>query len=445
MPWDFSTDPDFEPTLAWIREFVDETLIPLDLLCGGMNQEQLDRLWAPLKQQVKDRGLWAPHLGPEHGGQGMGQLRLAQIHEILGRHELAPEMFGCQGPDSGNAELLAVGANEAQRERWLYPLMRGELRSTFSMTEPHTASSDPTALTTRAVREGDEWVVDGHKWFASNASISDFTLMLVVTNPEAPPHGRASFLVIPKDTPGMTVVRDVGTMSHPHASEPGVLYDRIGGHSEVLLENCRVPLDHMIGAPGEGFVLAQKRLGGGRIHHCMRMIGQAVRAFEMMCERAVSRETKGKPLGNMQMVQDMIAESYSDIEAARLMVMKAAWTMDQREGHGSNSRTEISMIKFWVPRALLAILDRAIQIHGALGYTTDMPLEQMYRMNRALRIADGADEVHKQAMARQILKAVKKVEGVPSEHVPTRRTAAREKFGKLVEAARAGDPLPPLP
>jgi acyl-CoA dehydrogenase len=216
-----------------------------------------------------------------------------------------------------------------------------------------------------------------------------------------------------------------------------MLYDRIGGHSEVAYEGCRVPLDHLIGAPGEGFLLAQKRLGGGRIHHAMRCIGQAQYAFEMMCERAASRKTKGRPLGQQQMVQDMIAESYTDLETARLVVMRAAWKMDQGDDHGSSARTEISMIKYYVPRLTLEIIDRAIQVHGALGYTTDMPLEKMYRQGRALRIADGADEVHKQAMARQILKEVEPVEGWPSQHIPTRRAAALERFGPLVDAVRA--------
>ncbi|MEZ4331473.1 MAG: acyl-CoA dehydrogenase family protein [Myxococcota bacterium] len=436
MAWDFSTAPEFEQTLAWIREFVDETIIPLDLLCEGLDQRQLDALWAPLKEEVKKRGLWAPHLGPEHGGQGMGQVKLALIHEILGRHSLAPEIFGCQGPDSGNAELLAVGANAAQRERWLHPLMRGELRSTFSMTEPFTASSDPTEMTTRAVRDGDDWVIDGHKWFASNASVSDFTLLFAVTDPDAPPHQRASMFVVERGTPGMTVVRDVGSMAHPHFSEPGRLYDRIGGHSEVVFERCRVPGENLIGQPGEGFVLSQKRLGGGRIHHAMRCIGQAQRAFEMMLERAASRTTKGRPLGHQQMVQDMIAESFADLEAARLIVLKAAWTMDTRGEHGSNSRAEIALIKFAVPRVALEIIDRAIQIHGALGYTTDMPLEEMYRTSRALRIADGADEVHKQTLAKQLLKAVTPVSPWPSEHVPTRRKEAWKRFGDRIEAVR---------
>ncbi|HPG27853.1 MAG TPA: acyl-CoA dehydrogenase family protein [Myxococcota bacterium] len=436
MAWDFSTEPEFQKTLDWIRDFVDNTIIPLDLLCEGLDQRQLDALWAPLKEEVKKKGLWAPHLGPEHGGQGMGQVKLALIHEILGRHDIASEMFGCQGPDSGNAELLAVGANEAQRERWLYPLMRGEVRSTFSMTEPHTASSDPTEMTTRAVRDGDEWVIDGHKWFASNASVSDFTLLFAVTDPEAPPHQRASMFVVERGTPGMKVVRDVGSMSHPYFAEPGHLMDRVGGHSEVVFEGCRVPHGNLIGEPGQGFVLSQKRLGGGRIHHAMRCIGQAQRAYEMMCERAASRHTKGRPLGKMQMVQDMIAESYTEIEAARMLVLRAAWKMDQGDDHGTSARAEISMIKFYVPRLTTGIIDRAIQIHGALGYTTDMPLEGMYRSSRALRIADGADEIHKQAMARQLLKDVTPVPSWPSEHVPTRRAEAWKRFADRIEAVR---------
>ncbi len=439
MAWDFSTEPEFQAKLDWIRTFVDDEIIPIELVQRGLDQQQLDRLWAPLKQQVRDQGLWAPHLGPEHGGQGMGQLKLGLIHEILGRSELAPEIFNCQGPDSGNAELLAVGANEAQRERWLYPLMRAEVRSTFSLTEPHVASSDPTAITTRCERDGDHWVINGRKWFASNASVSDFTLAMVVTDPNAPPHQRASMVVIPKGTPGMQVVRDVGTMSHPEHDEPGFLFDRIGGHSEVHFDNCRVPLDHMIGEPGEGFLLAQKRLGGGRIHHCMRIIGQCNRAFEMMCERAASRHTKGKRLGDLQMVQDAIAESAVEIECARLLTLKAAWTMDERGGHGSQSRMEIAMLKFHVPRILLGVIDRAIQVHGAMGYTTDLPLESMYRSARALRLADGADEVHKQTVARQILKGVDAVDELPSEHVPTRRAAAWASHGHLVEAVRKQD------
>lgn len=434
MGWDFSTPPDFQKELDWMRDFVDNTLIPLELLYGGLNQTQLDEIWKPLKQQVKDRGLWAAHLSVEEGGQGYGQIRLALMHEILGRTELAPEIFGCQGPDSGNAELLAVGANEEQKQRWLYPLLAGELRSTFSLTEPHTSGSDPTGILTLAERDGDEWVINGHKWFASNASVSDFTVLMAVTAPNAPAHQRASMIIVPKGTPGMRVLRDVGTMHHPAHVDDGEVMDRIGGHSEVVYENCRVPLDHMIGKPGEGFVLAQKRLGGGRIHHAMRMIGQCNRAFEMLKERAVSRHTKGKPLARQQMVQAMIAESYAEISMARLLVLKSAWTMDQEGPFSKNARLDISASKFAVPKIMLDVIDRAIQLHGALGYSSDMPLESMYRSARALRLADGADEVHKQAVSRLILEAVEPVSPYPSEHIPSRKADAKKRFASLLDS-----------
>jgi acyl-CoA dehydrogenase len=437
MSWDFGTDPALQEELDWIRQYVDEVILPLEVAGAGLNQKQLDALWQPHKDEVKARGLWAPHLPPEHGGGGKGQLALALIHEVLGRSVLAPEVFGCQAPDSGNAELLAVGATPAQRERWLEPLLAGRVRSTFALTEPHNSGSDPTGITTRCVRDGDEWVIDGHKWFASNASVSDFMILMAVTDPEAPPHRRAAMLVVPCRHPGVRLVRDVGTMHHPYAADEGVLMDRIGGHTEVIFQNCRVPLDHMIGAPGDGFVLAQKRLGGGRIHHAMRCIGQANRAFEMLLERAASRTTRGKLLGQQQLVQEMIAESCAELEMSRLLVLRAAWTMDREGAHGHAARRDIALVKFVVPRTLLGIIDRAMQVHGALGYTTDLPLEEMYRMARALRIADGADEVHKQTVARELLAGRKPVD-VPTEHMPSLRRRARELFGERVARIREG-------
>ncbi len=435
MAWDFSIDDAFLPALDWMRDFVDNTLIPLELLLDGLNQAELDALWQPLKQQVKDRGLWAPHLDKGSGGQP--QQRLALMHEILGRSELAPEIFGCQGPDSGNAELIEVGATEAQKERWLYPLLRAERRSAFCLTEPETSGSDPTGIATRCERDGDHWVLNGEKWFASNASVADFLLVMCVTDPDAPPHKRAAMVVVERGTPGLELIRDVPTMHNPHLAADDFLMDRIGGHTHVRFNNCRVPHDHMIGAPGEGFVLAQKRLGGGRIHHAMRMIGQCHRAFDTMKERAVSRHTRGKPLARQQMVQDMIAESYAEIEMIRLLVMKAAWTMDNKGAFSKESRAEIAAVKYTAPRILLSVIDRAIQLHGALGYSCDMPLEGMYRSARALRVADGADEVHKQSLARLLLEDVTPVDGWPSEHIPSRRRKAREKFGHLITQAKA--------
>lgn len=437
MTWDFSTPPQVQSELDWMREFVDENVIPLELLLADVNQRQMDAIFAPLKQQVKDRGLWAAHLPPRDGGTGRGLMHLALMHEVLGRSDLAPEVFGCQAPDSGNAELIAAGADESQREKWLYPLMNGEVRSAFSLTEFNTSGSDPTGIATSCVREGDEWVLNGHKWFASNASVADFLVVMAVTDPQALPHQRAAMVIVPRGTPGLNLIRDVGTMAHPKHADPGDLDVRVGGHTEVKLENCRVPLENMIGKPGEGFLLAQKRLGGGRIHHAMRVIGQCNRAFEMMKERAVSRSTKGKPLGKHQLVQEMIAESYVEIEMARLLVLRAAWTMDCIGPHSLQSQKEIAATKFALPNILMKVVDRAIQIHGSLGYSSDMPLEHMYRTGRGLRLGDGADEVHKQTVARLELKDVAIKEGHPTEFIPDQKAKALQKFGSLIARVKA--------
>jgi acyl-CoA dehydrogenase len=427
MAWDFSTEPEFQETLDWMREFVREEVEPIDVIDHDLSQEQLNSLLAPLQEEVKKRGLWAAHLDPELGGQGLGQVKLALMHEILGRTAHGPAAFGNQAPDSGNAELIAVGATEEQKDRWLWPLLDGKLRSCFSMTEAHVAGSDPTLIQTRAIRQGDEWVINGHKWFASNADVADFIVLMAVTDPDAPPHRRAGMFIIPKGTPGVTIKHNPGTMSHPEGVRPG----RGGNHCEVLYEDARVPLDHLIGQPGDGFILAQKRLGGGRIHHAMRLLGQAQRAFEMTLERAVSRESHGRLLRDHQMMQDGIAESAVGIETYRLLCLKAAWTMDTQGA--SNSRAEIAMIKYYGAKVALEVIDRAIQIHGSLGYTTDLPLEAMYRGARALRIADGADEVHKVTIAKHYLKNAEPVEGWPSAWLPAKREAAIRRFGHLLD------------
>ena len=437
MAWDFTTPTELEEQLQWMREFVDKNIIPLELLLADVSQAQMDAVLLPLKQQVKDRGLWAAHLPPEHGGEGHGQMHLALMHEVLGRSELAPEVFGCQAPDSGNAELIAAGADKAQREQWLYPLMRGEVRSSFCLTEFDAPGSDPTSIETLCVQDGDDWVLDGHKWFSSNASVADFLVVMAVTDPSAAPHQRAAMVIVPRGAPGLELVRDVGTMAHPAHTGEGDLAKRIGGHTEVKFNQCRVPLNHMIGEPGEGFMLAQKRLGGGRIHHAMRMIGQCNRAFEMMKERAVSRATRGKALGKHQLVQAMIAESYAEIEMARLFVLKAAWTMDRFGAHSLESQKEIAATKFALPNIMLAVIDRAIQVHGSLGYSSDMPLEYMYRSGRGLRVADGADEIHKQSVARLVLKNVVVKEGRPSEFIPDQKAKAYKKFGQLLAQIKA--------
>ena len=434
MAWDFCTDPEFEKELDWIREIVTNEIEPLDVVKDQMSPASWKRATDPIKQQVKDRGLWAAHLDEELGGQGMGQVKLALMHEILGRARSAPNLFGNQAPDSGNSELLAVGANEWQKETWLWPLLNGDLTSSFALTEPHIASSDPTQITTTATLDGDEYVINGHKWFASNAAVADIVLAMVVTNPEGGPYERASMIVIENGAPGMNIVRNVHTMDHPWDG-PGDQH--LGGHAEILFEDCRVPARNLIGGPGQGFLLAQKRLSGGRIHHAMRWNGQCEKAFEMMCERAVSRTLLGRPLGDKQFVQDFIAESRTEIDAARLLTLNAAWHWDTYGG--SRSRVQIAQIKYWGARVLYNVIDRAIQVHGALGYSTDLPLEQMYRTARNFRISDGADEVHKSFIARNVLKGFSPVEGWPSEHIPTRRAEAAQRFAEYLDLATAND------
>ena len=429
MAWDFETEPEFQEQLDWTRAFLDEHILPLETIELEVTDEQWAALTAPLKQQVKDRGLWACHLDPELGGQGFGQVKLGLMHEILGRSSIAPAIFGNNAPDSGNAELLAIGGNEEQKKRWMEPLLAGELRSGFSMTEPDTAGSDPTLLETVAVRDGDTWVINGHKWFTSGGSGADFLIAMVVTNPDVHPYQGSSMIVVPTDTPGLEIVRDVPNMHHPYR---GQFARHPMGHSEVIYRDVRVPAENLIGNPGDGFVLAQKRLGPGRIHHAMRWIGQSQRALDMMCERALSRFAHGSLLAEKQMVQDFIAETRIDIASARLLCLHAAWHMDK---HGSSaSRTEIAMIKVYGTKMLFNAIDRSIQVHGALGYSADMPLEEMYRNARASRLVDGADEVHKVSIARRTLKEYTAVDGYPTEHIPTRRAAALDRFADLLDA-----------
>jgi acyl-CoA dehydrogenase len=427
MAWDFSTEPEFEGKLEWMRTFVREEVYPLETL--DLDEATFRRLTDPLKEEVKKQGLWAAHLDPELGGQGFGQVKLGLMHEILGSSIFAPSIFGNQAPDSGNAELIAIGATDEQKERWLWPLLEGKLRSAFSMTEPETAGSDPTLLRTRAVRDGDEWLINGHKWFTSNGSSADFLVLMAITNPDVHPYQGTSMIIVPVDTPGVDIVRDVPTMG-----EPEVEFGRYGNHSEIYYRDVRVPYENLIGNEGDGFVLAQKRLGPGRIHHCMRWLGQSRRAFDMLAERALSRYAFGSTLAEKQTVQNWIADSAAEMQAARLMTLHAAWKMDQQGS--SAARVDIAMIKYFGAQVLYNVIDRAIQIHGALGYSTDLPLEAMYRHARAARLYDGADEVHRVTVARQILKGYEPHE-LPSEHVPTRREAAKKKFAALLDEATA--------
>ncbi len=429
MSWDFETEPEFEKKLEWMREFVRDEIYPLEVVAADVSDEQFMRLVRPLQQEVKAQRLWATHLPPELGGQGYGQVKLGLMHEIEGASPWAPIVFGNQAPDSGNSEVLAHFGSPEQKERWLTPLLDGKIRSAFSMTEPNHAGSDPTSMSTTAVLDGDEWVINGHKWFTSNGMIANFLLVMLVTDPDNGPYQRASMIIVPADTPGVRLIRNIPTMAGEH--------ERFGyGHAEIRYEDVRVPKENLVGRRGQGFEIAQIRLGPGRIHHCMRWLGVARRAFDMMCERALQREAFGGKLAKHQTIQNWIADSAAEMSAARLMTLHAAWMIDK---HGAPAaRKEIGMIKFFGAKVLHDVIDRAIQIHGSLGYSSDLPLEEMYRHARAARMYDGPDEVHRQSVSRYILKDYTSPDGYqPREHIPTRSDAARRKFASLLEAHTA--------
>src|SRR5688572_7825457 len=429
MAWDFATEPEFQRELDWMAGFVRAEVWPIETVFDELGQDGFERAIAPLREEVKERGLWAAHLPPELGGQGFGQVKLGLMHEILGTSPYAPFVFGNNAPDSGNAEILALAGTPDQKARWLEPLLAGDLRSAFSMTEPDTAGSDPTLLRTRAVDDGDAWVIDGHKWFSSNGSVADFLIVMAATDPDARPHQRASMFIAPADTPGVRIVRDVATMEQPTEH-----FGRVGGHAEIVYERVRVPKDALLGARGAGFAIAQKRLGPGRIHHCMRWLGVSRRAFDMLCERAVSISLHGGLLADKQTIQNWVADSAAEMQAARLMTLQAAWKIDRLGA--PQARVDIAMIKYFGARVLHDVLDRALQIHGSLGFSTDLPLERMYRWARAARIYDGPDEVHRVSVARSILKGYKPV-AVPTEHLPTRREEARRRFAGLLDEVTA--------
>lgn len=352
-----------------------------------------DALVSELQQKAKNAGLWAPHLPPEAGGSGSGFIEYAYLNEEIGRSFIAQLIFGCQAPDAGNAEILHMFGTPAQKERFLEPLVSGETRSFFGMTEPEVAGSDPTLLQGRAERDGDEWVINAHKWFSSGADDAGFGVVMVVTDPDAEPHRRASMILVPTDTPGYELVRRVSVMGHEGHGW--------GTHCETRFTDVRVPVANMLGEPGDGFRIAQKRLGPGRIHHVMRWLGQMQRAFELMCSYSLERQAFGGPLASKQTVQNWIAESAAEIQACRLMTLQAAHRLDE----GDEARVEISLIKFYAARVLGEVIDRAIQVHGGLGLTDDTPLALMWRMARGGRIYDGADEVHKMVVARRILRS----------------------------------------
>ncbi|MGH6651489.1 MAG: acyl-CoA dehydrogenase family protein [Sphingopyxis sp.] len=419
---DFRIEPELQAKLDWMATFVREECEPMDLLFPGhgapydVANAESRAYMAPLQKQVKAQELWACHLGKELGGPGHGQLTLALMNEILGRSYWAPTVFGTAAPDTGNAEILAMFGTEEQKARYLQPLMDGTIVSTFSMTEPQ-AGADPKEFACRAYQDGDEWVIEGEKWFSSNARYAAFLIVMVVTNPDNPPYNRMSMLIVPTNTPGVEFIRHSQTMGDSRGEDDGT-------HAYIRYNKVRVPLDAMLGGPGEGFKVAQARLGGGRVHHAMRTVGKCQRAIDMMLERAVSRRTQGKLLSEHQFVQGAIADSIIELEQFRLLVLKTAWIIDN-EPHGA-ARTHIAMCKVQMAKVYHDIVQRAIQLHGSLGVTLETPLADMWMGLPAIALVDGPTEVHKVQVAKAYLKNATPAPGLfPSEHIPTRLEAIR--------------------
>jgi acyl-CoA dehydrogenase len=429
MAIDFSVDPEFQADLDWIDEFVTREIEPIDALYPthtmmyDKTNEETQRLIRPLQQEVRDRGLWAVHLPPHLGGHGLGNVKLALINEILGRSPWASSVFGCQAPDSGNAEIIAHYGTEAQKAEYLQPLLEGRISSTYAMTEPQ-GGADPFNFTCTAVLDGDQWVVNGQKWFASNYMFATFVIAMVITDPSVPVHRGSSMLLIPKGTPGMDLIRSVGLMDEKQGE---------GSHGYLQFTDCRVPADNLLGPVGGGFQIAQTRLGGGRLHHAMRSVAVCKRALDLMGQRIVSRKSRGNPLADQQSVRHAFADSWIQLEQFRLQVLHAAWQCDQ---HGyDKAREYIAGVKVATPKTVMDIAYRALHLHGALGATNEMPFGSMFQSGIVLGLADGPTEVHKDNLARKLLKNYRPANDLlfSDAHIPTRAAAAREKFAAVLE------------
>ncbi len=423
MAWDFETDPEFQKKLDWIEEFMREEVEPISHLGivahGHIGREKLIR---PLQEKVKAQGLWACHLGPELGGQGYGQLKLGLMNEKLGRNGLAPTIFGCQAPDTGNAEIIAHYGTEKQKEQYLWPLLNGEIRSAFSMSEP-TGGSDPLTFKTRAVLDGNEWVINGEKWYSTNAKWAKVLVVYAITDPDAKdPYRRTSIFLVPTDTPGVEIIRNVAVGAG----------GEIGGGNEgyVRYNNVRVPYDALLGERGAAFVIAQVRLGGGRVHHAMRTVGACKHALDLMCRRAVSRTTRDGRLSDLQMVQEQIADSWIALESFRLLVLRTAWLIDKHKDYNM-VRKDIAAIKVAMPKVYSDIATKAAHLHGALGVSNEMPFMHMVTSSLVMGIADGPTEVHKVTLAKQVLKDYRPDNDLfPNYHIPKLREEAQARYAK---------------
>jgi alkylation response protein AidB-like acyl-CoA dehydrogenase len=405
MSWDFSTPPDFQKKLDWVEEFCRSKVDPLDLVFPGAAKSRNPKLKAivdPLKQEVKDQGLWGLFLERDLGGPGYGQVELALLNEILGAHGSAPVIFGTQGPDTGNMEILAAYGTAEQKERWLTPLYNQEIYSAFSMTEPG-GGSDPDSFETNAVRDGDEWVINGEKWFSSAADSASILFVMC----------RNGIFIVPTDAPGVEF--------QPYPKH----------HNHIIYRDVRVPLDHLLGPEGSGKRLAQRRLGGGRIHHAMRTVSQCKFAFDMMCERALSRQSFGVTIAEHQSVQNAIADSYAEINMLRLLVLWTAWTIENSST--AEARTQIAACKFTCAKVLREVSFRAVHIYGGLGVTDLTPLQEMYATAPWQSVMDGADELHRSAVSRRVLRQYSPHEGYwPTEYLPRKREEALKQFTDIL-------------
>ena len=423
MTWDFSTEPEFQAKLDWMETFVREEIEPVDAMWPDHVYErpmraEVARVVRKLQGQVRNENLWACHLGPELAGQGYGQLKLALMNEILGRAVWAPTVFGCQAPDTGNAEILAQFGTPEQKALYLQPLLDGEITSCYSMTEPQ-GGSDPKVFTTSAVRDGDHWLISGTKYFSSNAKWASFLIVMAITDPNVAVHQGASMFIVPAGASGLSIERNVG-----------MVWEAIneGSHALVHYDKVRVPVEAMLGGEGQAFRVAQTRLGGGRIHHAMRAVGQAQKALDMLCERALSRFTQGSILADKQTIQNLIADSYAEIMQFRLFVAYVAWRIDALQDYKA-VRRDIAAVKVLMPQDLHNVVSRAIQVHGALGPTNELPLVRMLLQSVTLGLVDGPSEAHRVTVAREVLRHHHPSAGPwPSQWLPARIEAAEEKF-----------------
>ncbi|WDP87716.1 MAG: acyl-CoA dehydrogenase family protein [Desulfobacter sp.] len=394
---DFQISDRIQTIVAMINEFVDQELIPLEPEFMVKDFKEMLPKLREKQAMVKKMELWAPNFPLECGGMGLSLVEHGLVSEALGRSPLGHYVLWCQAPDAGNVEILHAHGNDEQKKRWLNPLVQGDIRSCFAMTEVDMPGSNPVMLETTARKEGSDYIIDGHKWYTTVADGADFAIVMAVTNPEAHTYLKASMIIVPAKTQGFNLVRNILVMGHEG--------DDYFSHGEILFESCRVPQAHLLGKEGQGFVMAQDRLGPGRIHHCMRWLGICKRSFDLMCQRANTRviSPSGKTLATRQTIQNWIAESAAELEAARLLTLNSAWQIDHVGA--SAARDSISMIKFVVANTMGRIVDRALQVHGGLGMTDDTILAWFYRHERAARIYDGADEVHKTSLAKRILKS----------------------------------------